>query len=277
MNFVFHCHNCGLTKTLKNFLYNIDSLIYSEYKRETSFKKFKNDEPIKIKKNTPNMSTENIVPVNILDKNHECIKYIQNRLIPEDSWDKLFWCQDFSSLVKEMFGSKYEGRDFPTKGLLFKIHAIDGVFPSIVGVQLRSIDPNCHKSKRFITCMEDNWSTAFGYEGHEPKYVVEGPIDSLFLDDCIASINSSLWRVKFPNAVYINDCEPRNPQIVKQVKKCIDLGYKVVLLPEMYSGLDINDIIKKFGYSKKELTDLIDSHTYQGLTAKMKFSSWKLS
>ena len=278
-NFVFFCHNCGISKKFDKFLYELDTDLYNEYRKESSFKIFKKDENEKLfqkKRSLPFLETKNFLKnVTELVDDHPCLGYIESRLIPRDKWKKLYWTDNFKSIIKNMFGDKYDVNSFPDSGLVFTIVGMDLPKYPCIGYQIRSIDTNIPKARRFITCIDSDHISVFGHENKEPEFIVEGPIDSLFLDNCIATISSSLWRAKLSNAIYINDCEPRNPQICKQIKKCIDLGYKVTLLPEPYYDLDINDIIKKFGYSKQELTELIKTYTFSGLTARMKFSAWK--
>lgn len=129
-----------------------------------------------------------------------------------------------------------------------------------------------------MICKEQSKSGVFGInrlDFSKTIYVVEGPVDSLFLPNCIAVFTSALWRANMSDAVYINDCEPRNAQIVDQVKRCIDKGYKTVLLPNQYNSLDVNDIVMKYNLNESELVKLVEQYTFSGLTAKMKFSQWR--
>lgn len=68
-----------------------------------------------------------------------------------------------------------------------------------------------------------------------PIYVVEGPIDSMFLDNCIATMDSALYRITTllgdHDYIFIPDIQPRNKEIVKTIEQCIKVG-KVCLLPE---------------------------------------------
>ena len=66
---------------------------------------------------------------------------------------------------------------------------------------------------------------------NKPLYVVEGPIDSLFLDNCIAVGGSDFSKVtneiSKSNSTLIFDNEPRNKEIIKKMKNMSDQGYKV--------------------------------------------------
>ena len=105
-------------------------------------------------------------------------------------------------------------------------------------------------------------------------YVVEGPIDSLFLDNCIATAQSDLRISKKDNAVLIPDNEPRNKEIVKQIERFINDGYSVVLWPEYVKEKDINEMILS-GKSKSEIQKIINENVYSGIKAKTQFVFWK--
>ena len=74
--------------------------------------------------------------------------------------------------------------------------------------------------------------------------------------------------------VLVYDNEPRNKDIVKQIERSIDKGYKVCLFPESVKGKDVNEMIQN-GLTSDEIKGIIDSNTFSGLTAKLKFTHWK--
>jgi hypothetical protein len=49
------------------------------------------------------------------------------------------------------------------------------------------------------------------------------------------------------------------------------MGYKVVIWPETIGEKDINDM----AIAGVNVQDIMDSNTYQGLSARMKFTSWR--
>jgi hypothetical protein len=112
----------------------------------------------------------------------------------------------------------------------------------------------------------------------ERIYVVEGQFDSFFIPNCVASGDSNLGGVAaiFPelDLTLVYDNEPRNRDIVKQIEKSIDNGYKVCLFPENIKGKDINDMIQN-GLTMGEIKSIIDNNTFSGLKAKLNFTHWK--
>jgi hypothetical protein len=72
------------------------------------------------------------------------------------------------------------------------------------------------------------------------------------------------------------DNEPRNKEIVNQLDKYIELGYSVVMYPDYIEEKDINDMVKA-GRSPAEILDLINTNTFTGMEAKLKFANWRKS
>jgi hypothetical protein len=152
----------------------------------------------------------------------------------------------------------------------------------LFGFQGRSFKKNA--KVRYITIiLDDSKPKLFGLDKvdeDEQIYVVEGPLDSLFIPNCIASCGSDLTtslhhitpdKSKF-SVVYDN--EPRNEEIVKKIEKAIDQGYNVCIWPDSVSEKDINDMVLA-GYTPAKLVDIINENTYSGLKAKLRFSEWK--
>ena len=114
----------------------------------------------------------------------------------------------------------------------------------------------------------------------KPVSIVEGPIDSLFLDNCLASVNASLVSTAKKISGVINkslvtiiyDNEPRNKEIVKMYGEAIDDGYNVVIWPTSPDKKeDINDLI----LAGKNPAKIIEKRTFKGLSAKLEFLKWK--
>jgi DNA primase len=110
-------------------------------------------------------------------------------------------------------------------------------------------------------------------------YVVEGPIDSLFLPNAIAVSGSSFdtptIRRLLANATIVMDNEPRNKEIVKQLDKYIESGYSVCMFPDTVQQKDINEMIKDGGMTPDEVIELINTNTYTGMDAKLNFVNWR--
>jgi hypothetical protein len=145
---------------------------------------------------------------------------------------------------------------------------------NLIGLQGRSIKPNPVK---YITVMlDDDAPKIYGLDNirrDAPVYITEGPFDSTFIRNaiamCGADANVDRWGIS--NRVWIYDNEPRNREIVNRISKTIDSGDSVVIWPEGIDDKDINDMVM----SGLDVQSVIESNTYSGLQAKLKFTTWK--
>ena len=109
----------------------------------------------------------------------------------------------------------------------------------------------------------------------EPIYIVEGPIDSLFIDNCLAAAGADLTlRVEPANVTYIFDNEPRNKEIIKRMYDVIEKDYNVVVWPSEIQLKDVNDMIIS-GMTKAEVQTMISTNTFSKLEALTKLSFYK--
>ena len=103
--------------------------------------------------------------------------------------------------------------------------------------------------------------------------LVEGPIDSLFLENSIAMAGSDVNVSGLPKEklIYCFDNEPRNKEIVNKMEKVIDNGYRICIWNDNLPGKDINDLVMAGLDPEKIIRDNI----YDGLTAKLKMTQWR--
>lgn len=277
-NFYFYCHNCGISYPFKVFLREVDSRLFKEYQQELltsgvlqfTKKDAEIHAPVKweIRKNP-------LVSVSDLPVDHSAQIYLRYRRLPERYFKYVKWTDNFPELVQNTIGDKYKNAVLPMKGIVFELRELDG---KLTGYQIRSIDQNCPKSRRFVICSINDDHGYFYKEKIDTNrrvYVVEGCTDSIFLDNSIAVLNSALHRIHpTDNCVYFNDQEPRNKEVCNHIKKCIDKNYSVVLLPHEFDGMDVNDIVK-LGMPCEKLHAFFERYTYSGLKARVQFSNWK--
>ena len=103
-------------------------------------------------------------------------------------------------------------------------------------------------------------------------YCCEGPIDSLFLKNCVAMAGSDGIKDKYKQkSIVILDNEPRNRQIVSKLKNYIEKGFRVVIWPSLVTDKDINDMI----LNKVDVSTIISNNVYQGLPALIQLNNWK--
>ena len=274
-DFVYKCHNCGMGRTLANFLKDQDTHLYDQYVME-KFKegktgkgttvanpKFNFKEPKFVKRDT---DLEKISDLNI---SHPARVYLEERGIKD--LDYFYYCPKFKEWTnkqKKTFDTLRQ--DSPRIIIQFKDK--EG---NLFGYQGRSLAP---KAKlRYITIMlDEDQPKIFGLDRvntDEPIYIVEGPFDSTFLENSVAMAGSDLDPRSFgwSDYIWVYDNEPRNREIINRIESTIDRGDKVVVWPSGIDDKDINDMFN----SGIDFKSVIESNIYQGLQAKLQLNNWK--
>lgn len=269
---VFKCHNCGVGRSLANFLKDLDGTLHDEYVMErfksgltgrgsnTQEPKFEFPKPVF--KKTPLSELEKISELN---NSHPAREYLLNRQIPEKFLSKFYYAEDFHAWAKTETKIK-ESR------IIIPLMSKSG---KLFGYQGRALDKTA-KLRYITTILDDKYAKLFGLDSldfDKTIYVTEGPFDSLFLSNAIAMCGSDVHLEKsiYKDRVFILDNEPRNLQIVQRYDKLISSGEQVVIWPSSIKEKDINDMIIA-GLNPQQV---ITENTYQGLEAKVKFTTWK--
>jgi len=106
-----------------------------------------------------------------------------------------------------------------------------------------------------------------------PVFVVEGPFDSTFLNNSVALCGSDgdVRCLEGNDLIFVYDNEPRNREIVRRIEGCIGRKEKVVIWPSNIKEKDINDMV----LAGHDVQSLVESNTYKGLEAQLKFNDWK--
>jgi hypothetical protein len=156
------------------------------------------------------------------------------------------------------------------------------VYDNLIAVSGRALETSDYKL-RYVTLRTDDSKEklVFGMDRvsvHEPVKIVEGPIDSLFLSNCIASGDANLSliakNISANKKILIFDNQPRNKELVKMMQDAINLNYDVVIWPSTIEEKDINEMVMS-GISPDEIERIISSNSLSGLKAQMRFVSWK--
>lgn len=279
---LYFCHNCGASMTFGNFLKGQDPMLHQEYVQEKFIEKRSSNTVTpkadittivwpKYRLNSPLRSLKKI---SALDYDHPAKRYVVKRKIPSNYHFKLFYCPKFKKWVNEHVPGKFKDIDNDEPRLIIPFIDRDG---HCFGVQGRSFKPN---GIRYITIMFDESNPKiFGLDtvnDEESIYVLEGPIDSMFVNNAIAMAGSDLPFNYFDdfdksNLTFIYDNEPRNEQIVKRMDKVIERGYNIVIWPEGLEHKDINDMV----LDGIDHMKIIKENSFQGLSAMAKLSVWR--
>jgi transcription elongation factor Elf1 len=281
-DYFYMCHNCGVSTTFYNFLKQVDDTLLKEYQLE----RYKNGETgnnnypkpdfEEYKQETPKFKKALELPsIDSLPEAHFAKNYVQQRRIPEAFYSQLYFAEDFASFVQGL-GIEKEGLHKNDQRLVIPFYDKE---KNLVAIQGRALGES---KLRYITLkLHDDNKKVFGLDRineEELVYVLEGPIDSMFLENAVATADSNLESITDvldkSKVVLVFDNEPRNKEIVTKMEHAIDNHFNVVIWPEMIEEKDINDMILT-GFSPDEIQDFISKNTFINLRAKMEFVSWK--
>jgi hypothetical protein len=208
--------------------------------------------------------------------NSEVREFCSNRKIPAAGLERLYFIENIKHI--EQLSSKYTDTIRTTEPRL--VIPFRDATGRLVGVSCRGLRD---ESLRYITVrIREEVPLIFGLDEVDQTkkmYAVEGPIDSLFLPNALAVGGTGFNKLdelglNQQNLTVIVDNQPRNSEVCKVYNKLVSAGYKIFIWPEYTNAKDINDLVG-LGIDGSELCNLIDSHTYSGLTAQMKFNQWK--
>lgn len=274
----YQCKNCGMSGSFHNFLKDFDPGSYSAYRLECfrdkhgrdPYQFFPTEEPVK-EVRLEKQTISSAVKLISLPEDHICRKYVVGRLIPNKYLDYLMYTDNFQETIGEFKDVEYAKKMPADARLIIPFYS---EFGELLCVQGRSLDP---KSKmRYITAKKnDNVSKIFGSDmvnRTQEIRVCEGPIDSFFITNCLASADADLTKV--PGDVYIFDNQYRNKDVCRHINKAIEAGFKVVLFPNDFPYKDINESIME-GVAIEEIELIIKQNTFQGLKAKLVFNKLK--
>ena len=265
----FKCHNCGASLSFNNFLKELDLTLHKQYTLEKfkeghTGKNFVVEAPkLEFKKpvfkkslNLPKASTNPVAK-----------EYLEKRKLNPEKFYFANKFKEWTNSQKQTFDTI--GRD--ESRIIIPMYDRDN---NLIGFQGRSLVPN---SVKYITVMLDEEAPKiYGLNTIDeklPVYVVEGPFDSTFINNSVALCGSDgdLGYFKGSDIILVYDNEPRNKEIVRRIGNTIDRGYKVTIWPNGIIEKDINDMV----LSGLNVMDVLESNTYSGLEAKIKFNNWK--
>ena len=271
----FKCHNCGVGASLGNLIKSVDSKVYKDYiverykrgvKTNNPEPEFKFDVPIFRKKGI----FKNLKSIADLSTEHPARKIVEKRLIPSKFFSDLYLCESFYKFTNSIIPNKFPSLDGDHPRLLIPFRDEKGEIFAYQGRAFGKEQP------KYITIKLIDENKIFGLDrvDHSKQiYAVEGPFDSLFLDNCIAAGGADLAKLE-EDIIIIFDNEPRNREICKQVKLIIEGGRKIVLWPNSIKEKDINDMILS-GLTKENIQEIIRKNTYSGASAKLRFAEWR--
>ena len=265
----FKCHNCGASSSFNNFLKRIDPTLHKQYTME-KFKEghtgrnFVVEEP-KLEFKKPVFRKKLDLPR--ADEVPIAKEYLEKRKLDPSKFYFAYKFKEWTNTQKQTFDTI--GRD--ESRIIIPMYDEDKI---LIGFQGRSLGPN---SVKYITVMiNEDAPKIYGLDqvdNEKPIYIIEGPFDATLVQNSVAMCGSDLDIRSFgwSDCIYVYDNEPRNREIVNRIDKTINGGYKVVIWPTSVVEKDINDMV----LGGHNIMSVLESNTYSGLQAKVKFNNWK--
>ena len=190
----FKCHNCGEGQSLTNFLKFLDTKKYEQYLLErykgsapsTPQPKFNDFKP-KFKEVD---ILDGLTPVSELKEDHPVKQYVIKRKIPENYFSKLFLCNKFMAYVNKAKPNTFSHTKGEHPRLIIPFYDINNKVFAFQGRAFGKEQP-----KYLTVKLDENKQKVYGLDTvnlQEHIHIVEGPIDSMFVKNCLAAAGADL-------------------------------------------------------------------------------------
>jgi len=276
---VFKCHHCGASNSLFGFIKEENPALYDEYRIEAYRAEHT---PLQVQAPVEaapviDANLDGLIPVTSLPPSSAILKFLERRKIPNTKYNLLHVAKNFYPWATQ-YKPEFRVVDDSSPRLVLPYFDMHG---RVFGFTARTFSPTVEP--RYIHLrLDKNVDFIYGTERINPRktiYITEGQIDSLFLENAVAvggaNYGSAFVQSVKSNCVIVPDNDwRRNSQVAGQLKKAINDGYKVCLFPATIKEKDLNDLAKG-GMSLPEIKNVVDSHTYVGLTAQLEFALLK--
>lgn len=284
-NLRFHCHNgCG-TMSIPRLLEQVDEFVYKDFLAEKILDNNKN-KPVettfansyKKPKYVADSALDELKKISQLKQTHHAKQYVASRYIPTEYHAKIFYAPKFMAWVNSFMPGKFEDKALrhDSSALVIPFVNKDGRMHAL---QARYFEGTL----RYVSIvLDESVPKIYGLDKYDPEkkgYVLEGPIDAMFLPNAVATAGGTeLTTLKFlnlQNIVIVFDNEPRSRDTIKKIEKAIKHGLKVCIWPDGLHYKDVNDMVKDGKMSQSDVREIIDRSTYSGLNATLRLNQWK--
>lgn len=280
----YKCHNCSASMSLGNLIKHVDSSLYKEYcldrykAGETGRKPHKDHgfvfKPVKFGSNREDNFKGVLTKLSKLNEDHEAIRYVKSRKIPKEKYEYLYFVEDISSM--KIFAPEYEDKLITHEPRL--VMPFYNEKNELIGFSCRALRG---EKQRYVVIKIKESPMLYNLnhiDKEQTVYVTEGPIDSLFLPNAVAVGNSNLKEAYMgvkATLTLIYDNEPRNKEILREMKSAIEANASVCIWPKSIKEKDINEMIMS-GKTQNEILDTINKNTFHGPQALLEFNNWKM-
>jgi hypothetical protein len=207
---------------------------------------------------------------------HPAKKYVESRKIPNALHGQLFYAPNFNKWVNSFIPDKLPAERTEPRLVIPFINKKN----ELIGFTGRSFGDEL----RYVTVLiNDEAPKMYGLDRanlNKLTYILEGPIDSMFMPNSVAMAGSDFVKVAKEVgidpalSVVVFDNEPRNKEIIGKLRKAIKRGWKVCIWPHNVEQKDVNDMVLA-GMTPEQIKSIIDKNTFEGLLALTKLLEWK--
>ena len=276
------CHNCNTSRSFQNVLKDLDPLLYREFLVE----KFRDEGREPTKKpvldfrtiQVPRKELLGLPSIASLVPEHYARRYVEGRQIPSQFLQDLYLTEDFQATASGITHDPEIVRKL-RKGEWRLVIPFYDQQKNLIVIQGRAFNDD---ALRYITIkVTADAPKIYGldrYDIRKPGFVLEGPLDSTFLTNAIASADGDFEAVgKYVNknnTTFVIDNQPRNPDVVNNALKMVALGYRVCVWPDNVHEKDINAMVLA-GRTPKAVEEIINNSSFVGILANLKINQWK--
>ena len=284
---LYHCHNCSVTMGVPNLIKTLDQHLYGEYKLE-KLSGSRSPEQVDLEQFVAKMKKptfmkegplKGLKKVSQLSPDHSIKKYVDKRKIPTPFHAKLFVCPNFYSYTNGLVPGKFSEGSLKHDETRLLIPFIDKE-KRVHAFQGRSLSTSKDVVRYITIVLDESVPKLFGLDTLDETrrvYVLEGPIDSMFVPNSIATAGgdlvSAVSSLNKDNLVVVYDNEPRNRDTIKKIDRAINQGYSVCIWPDNFEHKDVNDMVMA-GLSSEFIKHIIDTNIYRDLAAKLRLQKW---
>jgi hypothetical protein len=284
---LFHCHNCNATMSIPNFLKEIAPDLFDQFRFERLRSQRNNHMDTSVldtlhieKPKFMDVSAfKALWKVSQLPSDHPVKKFVVKRKIPPEYHWKLFATDRFMGWVNHyVMANKFDEHTLKLDGPRLVIPFFDRN-KKCFAFQGRAINPN---GAKYITIsLDKNEQVLYGRDtvnASLPIYVLEGPIDSMFIKNSVAVGSSYLQAASrvLPKEklTLVFDNESRNKEVIKVMAKAIEENYRITIFPENFKFKDINEAVLS-GMHPSDIQTILKNYSYKGLAALLAFKNWE--
>jgi hypothetical protein len=225
-----------------------------------------------------NVKPETLEQKSVLDNfikvvdSRAALSYCLKRKIPDNKIPTLYYSDSFCKVINTIVPGKFKSTIIDSPRLVIPCYNEKNELVQLTG---RAIDDN---GIRYLHVSLSDEPKTFGIENIDfgkRIFAVEGQIDSLFIDNCVA-MGSSAFDTEFTrkhkdNITLVYDNEPRSPEITKLIEKSINSGFDVCIWDDRVTEKDINLMV----LGGVDVESEIKNNTFSGAEALMRFISWR--